>query len=120
MFRLRLIYVAGRGLPPKKRVLHIGEGRTIMYPLRPDTDRTYRQLENNSFENPFFLLCCFDVFLCFFDVFCVVLMFFGVFWCFLCFLVFFGVFWRFLAFLILFLDSSCFSPSDELIFVENY
>ena len=57
----------------------------------------YRQLENNSFENPFFFLCFFDVF-----------------WCFL---VFFGVF---LVFLMLFLDSSRFSPSDELIFVENY
>ena len=50
---------------------------------------------------------CFVFFCVFFGVFCV-------------FLMFFGVFWRFLAFLILVLDSSCFSSSVALIFVENY
>ena len=66
-------------------------------------EKLYRQLENNSFENPFFLLCFFDVFLSVFDVFCVFLMFF---WCFSMFFVFFGVFWCFLAFFGVF--DSCF------------
>ena len=48
------------------------------------------------------------------------LMFFCFFVFFFMFFVFFGVFWCFLVFLILFLDSSCFSPSVALIFVENY
>ena len=57
------------------------------------------------------LFCFFFVFICFTVLFYVwVLVLFGVFLCFLVFLVF----------LILFLDSSRFSPSVALIFVENY
>ena len=63
-----------------------------------------------------FVIFFFDVFV-FYFLFLVFFILFGYF--FMCF-VFFGVFWCFLVVLILLLDSSRFSASDALIFVENY
>ena len=68
----------------------------------------YRQLENNSFGGRFFFFVFCFVFFVVYTVF--IFFYFGV----------FCVFWCFFVFLILCLDSSRFSPSVALIFVENY
>ena len=97
---------------------------------------THNRNRKRSKFDVVFVVVCFCCFVCVWCCFCFVLFFvfilfvfiflffdFNVvcyFLCFLCFLMMFDVFWCFLVFLILFLDSSRFSPSDELIFVEKY